>query len=83
MKAQNIQETYSQGSLPSCEVTLSPITDSCSINHTNQWGENCDAASLNEEIQYLEETFKQDIYNKANSGKSLRQKGRKDCAGDQ
>jgi len=43
----------------------------------------CDAASLNKEIKNLIETFKQDIYKKANSGKSLQQKGRKDCAGDQ
>jgi hypothetical protein len=39
----------------------------------------CDAASLNEEIQNITETFKQDIYKKVNSGKSLHQKGRKDC----
>jgi len=43
----------------------------------------CDAASLNEEIQNLTETFKQDIYKKAHSGKSLHQKGRKGCARDQ
>jgi len=42
----------------------------------------CDAASLNEEIQNLIETFKQDMYKTVNSGKSLHQKGRKDCARD-
>ena len=43
----------------------------------------CDAASLNKETQNLIETFKQNVHKKANSGKSLHRRGRKDCAGDQ